>query len=391
MNLNRDDIKKIKELILFTIFVLVLLWNYKMVFSVIGFLVHIISPFVLGAAIAFVLNVPMQFIERNVFCKGKLKEKKWAKKIARPVSFLATLVFVVGIIGLVLFVVFPELANTIVRLGKSLQAFIPQVQEWAIEMFEHNPEIVQAIAEIELKWDQVLGNALDFFQKGAGNVLDSTYAAAKSIVNGLYNFFIAFVFSCYVLLQKEKLSVQVRKILYAFLPRDWTEILLALGSVTHKTFTHFLTGQCTEAIILGGIFLVAMNIFRLPYALLISILLAFTALIPVFGGFIGCFIGAVLIFMESPIQALIFVIMFFVIQQIEGNLIYPHVVGNSVGLPSMWVLVAVTLGASTMGVVGMLIFIPITSVIYTIFKGIVNRRLQEKGIQVKLQKESEKK
>ena len=135
----------------------------------------------------------------------------------------------------------------------------------------------------------------------------------------------------------------------------------------------------------------AMNIFRLPYALLISILLAFTALIPVFGGFIGCFIGAVLIFMESPIQALIFVIMFFVIQQIEGNLIYPHVVGNSVGLPSMWVLVAVTLGASTMGVVGMLIFIPITSVIYTIFKGIVNRRLQEKGIQVKLQKESEKK
>ena len=122
MNLNRDDIKKIKELILFTIFVLVLLWNYKMVFSVIGFLVHIISPFVLGAAIAFVLNVPMQFIERNVFRKGKLKEKKWAKKIARPVSFLATLVFVVGIIGLVLFVVFPELANTIVRLGKSLQA-----------------------------------------------------------------------------------------------------------------------------------------------------------------------------------------------------------------------------------------------------------------------------
>ena len=223
----------------------------------------------------------------------------------------------------------------------------------------------------------VLERFIDFFRSGAGNVLDSTYAAAKSIVSGVYTFFIAFVFACYILLQKEKLSVQVKKLMYAFIPKDWVDILLALGSVTHKTFTSFLTGQCLEAVILGGMFFVVLSIFRIPYALLISVLIAFTALIPIFGAFIGCGVGALLIFMINPIEALVFVVIFLVLQQIEGNFVYPHVVGSSVGLPSIWVLVAVSVGASLMGVVGMLIFIPIVSVIYTLLKGIVNRRLKE--------------
>ena len=170
--------------------------------------------------------------------------------------------------------------------------------------------------------------------------------------------------------------------MYAFLPRDWTEILIALGSVAYKTFSSFLTGQCLEAIILGSMFFVVMTILRLPYALLIAVLIAFTALIPIFGAFIGCAVGALLIFMVNPMQTLIFVVMFLVLQQIEGNFIYPHVVGNSVGLPSIWVLVAVSMGASLMGVVGMLIFIPIVSVVYALLRGIVNRRLKEKNIEV---------
>ena len=166
------------------------------------------------------------------------------------------------------------------------------------------------------------------------------------------------------------------------MPRDWTEIFIALGSVTHKTFSNFLTGQCLEAVILGCMFLVVMTIFRLPYALLISVLIAFMALIPIFGAFVGCAVGALLIFMVEPMKAVFFVVMFLVLQQIEGNFIYPHVVGNSVGLPSIWVLVAVSVGASLMGVVGMLIFIPIVSVVYTMLRGIVNRRLKEKKIEV---------
>jgi len=256
------------------------------------------------------------------------------------------------------------------------------VQTWAIKMFDDNTELVAYIQGLEFEWDKILGNLMDFLKNGAGSVLDTTFAAAKSIVSGVYTFFIAFVFSCYVLLQKEKLSVQVRKLMYAFLPHDWTEIFIALGSVTHKTFSNFLTGQCLEAVILGAMFFVVMTIFRLPYALLIAVLIAFTALIPIFGAFIGCGVGALLIFIISPMKALIFVIVFLVLQQVEGNFIYPHVVGNSVGLPSIWVLAAVTIGASLMGVVGMLIFIPIVSVVYTMLRGIVNRRLKEKKIEI---------
>lgn len=382
MDLNKETIKKIRGLILFTIFILVALWNYKLLFSGIRFLGHVILPFALGGAIAFVLNVPMCFVEEKLFRKTKLAQKKWATKLARPISFILSLLFVLGILTLVIFVVVPQLGNTIMNLGKTLQDFIPQVKVWAIGLFEDNPELVKQIQGLEFEWNEILGNLIDFFKNGAGNVIDSTYAAAKSIVSGISTFFIAFVFSCYVLLQKEKLAVQVKKLMYAFMPRDWTEILIALGSVTHKTFTSFLTGQCLEAVILGGMFLVVMSILGLPYALLISVLIAFTALIPIFGAFIGCGVGALLIFMVDPMKALIFVVLFLVLQQIEGNFIYPHVVGNSVGLPSIWVLVAVSMGASLMGIVGMLIFIPIVSVVYTILRGIVNRRLKEKKIEI---------
>lgn len=367
--------KKIRGLILFTIFVLVLLWNYKMIFSAISFLWKVILPFVVGGAIAFVLSVPMNFFEKKLFGKAKETGKKWAEKFARPLSFLVTLATVIGVIAIVMLVVIPELGNTIMNLGKTIQEFVPEVQVWAIRMFQDNEEVVDWIKGMNFKWDEILSNSIDFLKNGAGSVIDSTYEAAKSIISGVATFFIAFVFACYVLLQKEKLGVQVKKLMQAFMPEDWRNILLALGGVVHKTFTNFLTGQCLEAVILGLLFLVVMAIFRMPYALLISVLIAFTALIPIFGAFIGCAVGALLIFMISPVKALIFIIMFLVLQQIEGNFIYPHVVGNSVGLPSIWVLVAVTLGANLMGLVGMLIFIPLVSVIYTMLRGIVNRRL----------------
>lgn len=206
-------------------------------------------------------------------------------------------------------------------------------------------------------------------------MLGSTVEVAKNVVSGMTTFFIAFVFSCYVLLQKEKLNVQVRKLMTAFMPEDWKNICLAFASVTYKTFSNFLAGQCLEAVILGGMFFIVMTFMNMPYVLLISVLIAFTALIPMFGAFIGCGVGAFLIFMVNPTKALIFIIVFLVLQQIEGNFVYPHVVGNSVGLPSIWVLVAVSVGGSLMGLVGMLIFIPLMSVVYTILRGIVNRRL----------------
>jgi predicted PurR-regulated permease PerM len=375
MKLDKDNIKKIRGLILFTIFVLVVLWNYELVFDAIGFLWGVILPFVIGGAIAFVVKIPMNFFEDKIFGKAKEKEKKWALKTARPLSLILTLLVVFGIIGIVGLVVVPELGRTIMNLGKTVQDFIPVAKEWALKFFDDNEKAVKMISNFEIKWDSILKNSLDFLKSGATSVLGSTYEAAKSIINGVTTFFIAFVFACYILVQKEKLSEQVKKLMVAFLPEDWNGILLALGTAVNKSFTNFFTGQCLEAVIIGLMFLITLAIFKMPYALLVSVLIMFTALIPLFGAFIGCFVGALLIFMVSPVKALIFVVIFLVLQQIEGNFIYPHVVGNSVGLPSIWVLVAVTIGANLMGIVGMLIFIPLVSVVYTLLRGIVNRRL----------------
>lgn len=281
-----------------------------------------------------------------------------------------------------MFIVIPELTSTIANVGVTIQREIPELLAYAEELFQNNEEIVQWIESIEFNWNKIFEGMVGFFTTGAGSVMDSTFAVARTIVNGVTTFAIGFIFACYILLQKERLHVQVKKIGYAFMPKDWVEIIAAISSMAYKTFSHFLTGQCVEAVILGTMFFIAMTIFRMPYALLVGVLIAFTALIPIFGAFIGCVVGAVLIFMVSPMQALMFVILFFVLQQIEGNLIYPHVVGNSVGLPSIWVLVAVSIGGSLMGILGMLIFIPMVSVVYSLFRGIVNRRLERRNIKV---------
>lgn len=382
MDLNKENIKKIRGLIVFTILILVALWNYKMLFAAVGFLGNVILPFAIGGGIAFILNVPMNFIERNFFKKTKFGKTKYGKKIARPASFILALLFVTALLAVIVLGVVPELGSTVMNIGKTLQEVAPKAEAWAIQFVGDNQELVNLIQELEFEWDKIFTNIIGFFKNGAGSVLGTTFEAAKNIVSGVSTFFIAFVFACYILLQKEKLKVQVRKVMYAFLPRDWTEILLALGSVTYKTFSSFLTGQCLEAVILGSMFLLVMTIFQMPYALLIAVLIGFTALIPIFGAFIGCAVGALLIFMVNPMQAVGFIIMFLILQQVEGNFIYPHVVGNSVGLPAMWVLVAVSVGSSLMGIVGMLIFIPIMSVFYIILRGIVNRRLKEKNIKV---------
>ena len=380
MELNRETIKKIKGLILFTAPVVVCLWKYENALAVLGYIFHIFFPFILGGAIAFVLNVPMNFVERHLFPQERMEKKPVLQKLARPVSMLLVLFSVIGVIVLVMFVLVPQLAETFSNLGQSIQEFIPKVQDWAEEIFHGNREIMAWVNNLEFDWNKIMNTGIDFLTNGAGSLLDSTITAAKSIVSGVSRFFIAFVFAIYVLLQKEKLGIQAKKVLFAFVRKGRAEATLEVLSLTYSTFSSFLTGQCVEAIILGSMFVLSMTILRLPYALLIGIVIAFTALIPIFGAFIGCALGAFLIFIVSPVKAMIFIILFLVLQQIEGNLIYPHVVGNSVGLPSIWVLAAVSVGGSLMGVVGMLIFIPVVSVLYALFREIVYLKLKQRKI-----------
>lgn len=379
MELSAEVVKKIKGLIVFTAIVVACLWKYEDVLKIVVFIFNVTLPFILGGAIAFGLNVPMSFIQRHLFSEERTK-KPMFKKLARPVSMALVLVAVIGVIALVMFVLIPQLGRTFSNLGQSIQDFIPKVQMWVNDMFHGNKEIMEWVNKLEFDWDKVMSTGINFLSNGAGSVLDSTITAAKSIVSSITTFFIAFVFAIYILLQKEKLGIQSKKVLFAFVRKGRAEAVLEVLSLTYNTFSSFLTGQCVEAVILGSMFVVAMTILRLPYALLSGIVIAFTALIPIFGAFIGCAVGAFLIFMVDPMKAIVFVVLFLILQQIEGNFIYPHVVGNSVGLPSIWVLAAVSVGGSLMGVVGMLIFIPIVSVVYALFREIVYLKLQQRGI-----------
>ena len=382
MNLDKETMKKLRGLIVFTIVILILLWKYETVLGWFGYLFGIIFPFLLGGAIAFILNVPMSFLEEKLFQNKRWKENKHVKRLARPVSMVLTILLVFGIVVLVMFVVVPELGKTFLSLGTSISDFVPRAQRWLDKLFVDNKEVLAWLEELNMDWDKIINSIVGFFRSSAGNVLNSTVSAATGIVSGVATFVIAFVFACYILLQKEKLNIQIRKVMFAYLPQNRVEWTLDICSLTYRTFSSFLTGQCLEALILGAMFFIVMTIIRMPYALLVGILIAFTALIPIFGAFIGCFIGTFLILMVDPLQALVFVIMFLVLQQIEGNLIYPKVVGNSVGLPSIWVLAAVSIGGSLLGVVGMLIFIPIVSVIYSLLRRDVYKRLDKKQIKI---------
>lgn len=380
MELSRETIKKIRGLIVFTTVIILCLWNYENAFSILRFIFHVTFPFVLGGAIAFVLNVPMNFVERHLFRPEKIKKSSFLKKIARPASMLLVLFLVFGVLALIMFVLIPRLGRTFANLDESIKEFVPRLQEWAAPFFYDNKEIMGWLSNIKLDWNQIMDMGLDFFRNGAGNVLDSAITVARNIVSGIATFFIAFAFAIYVLMQKEKLRRQAKTVLFAFVRKGRAEAALEVFSLTYQTFSGFLTGQCVEALILGSMFVAAMTVLQLPYALLIGILIGFTALIPIFGAFIGCIVGAFLIFIEDPIKALIFIALFLILQEIEGDLIYPHVVGKSVGLPSIWVLAAVSIGASLMGVVGMLIFIPIVSVIYALFREIVLIKLKQRHI-----------
>ena len=380
--MDKKQMKSIMLLILFTVMLYVGLQNIDVVLGVLGTMIGLVFPFILGGGIAFVLNVPMSFLERNIFGRGRLKDSRRAAKAARPVSLILALLLVILIIMIAGFVILPELGSTVMGLGKGIETGIRNLQIWIDSTFQNNSAIVEWANSLEIEPQKMVDSIMGVLQNGVNNILSSAVTVTVGIANTAMNASIAFVFACYILIQKEKLMIQAKKALFALLPEKTVEYLLHVCTLANNTFSRFVTGQCIEAVILGTMFFVAMTVFQFPYAMLVGVLIAFTALIPIFGAFIGCVISALLILLVSPMKALLFLILFLVLQQIEGNLIYPHVVGGSVGLPSVWVLVAVTVGGSLMGVAGMLIFIPLVSVIYALFREWMYKSLKKKGVQV---------
>ncbi len=415
MYINKRSMKRLILVIFISIIFFLVMKNLGLLAGELGKVVAVFSPFILGAGIAFLINVPMVKLEYWLFdrwlygkkpkeerekpkkferekglCgkdfkrlfKGKFKGfgRKLAISCKRPISMLLTFILVVGLFAVMLYLIVPQLANTIREVADNLPAAVNKVQYW-IENHADTIEYFKSYSnKLSINWDEMAGKASQYLQDFAKGLLNSSIATASSIVSGLVSFFLGLIFAIYLLLQKEKLNRQGKQIIYGAIPEKVADGCMYTLSLTHRTFSKFIAGQCLEACILGLMFAVTMPLFKLPYVILLSFIIGFLNLIPYVGAFMGLIIGALLVAMEDPHQAVIFIVLFLILQQIEANLIYPIVVGNSVGLPSIWVLVAITIGGSVAGVVGMILFIPLFSVLYTMIVFYVKRALEKKDI-----------
>ncbi len=385
-----------------------LLQKLSVVGAAIKVIFGIMSPIFIGFIIAFVLNLPMRGLERLWDCcelgirrfvvkrkrKAANKKKpsepvtpeesievnvgKISRVLRRPVCLLVSIVIIFAILAAVVALVLPEIGKTIMLLVDGVSAWFEKVRVWCIQYAEEYPLVYEAIMELNIDWEATTKSLLGLIGTGTLGIVGNTFAGIFSAFGGVINFVIALIFAIYVLFSKETLAKQIKRVFRAFLPEKVNRTVLHIAETAHGIFCAFVTGQCVEAVILGSLCAIGMLIFQFPYAAMIGVLVGVTALIPVVGAFIGAGVGAFLILMIDPFQALMFVLFIVILQQIEGNVIYPKVVGNSVGLPAMWVLAAVTVGGGIGGIIGMLFAVPTASVVYTLLREATDKRLKKK-------------
>ena len=376
---TRKDIIIIISYIALVIFALV---NFSKIFTFLGKVISIFSPFLLGIILAFVLNVLNNFIEKKIF--GKIKPSKIWNKIKRPLCITLSLILVFLTIFFVMNLLIPQLKNSASLFTDTLPAYKEDIIG-ILNKFDIDESTVNKVGEYLDNFGKVI---TDYIKGNSKDVITVTTEVATSVVNIISKGIITLVFAIYMIAQKETLSRQINKVMKAYLKPKTINKINTVGTLANKTFSNFVTGQCLEALIFGSLVFVGMLIFRFPYASTIGVLLGFTALIPIFGAFIGTAIGFILIMMVSPVKAILFVVFIIVLQQIEGNLIYPRVVGKSIGLPGMWVLLSVTVGGSIGVILGMLIATPLCSLLYALFTKVVNDRLKSNKIVTKVKEKA---
>ena len=383
MDLSRNTKRFLLALSAFTVALVLCVRHVAAIGSFLGGVLATLSPFIVGACLAFILSVPMHLFDKLLSHRNKKGNPLLGPAPRRIVSLVLAILLVLLLIVLFSIIVLPELANTISSLAVSIMHFVPVAQEWVsvlLEKLADYPEVHDAIASMIPDLNKLASSIIALVQKYAGTAAASVVSGISAIFGSVTDVIVSCVFAVYVLLQKETLSRQCKKLVYAFLPRTFCDETLSVARLTHRTFFSYVTIQCTEAVILGALCFVGMLIFRFPYALVISIIMTFCALIPIYGAIFSCVIGALLVLIENPMQAIGFVVFILVLQQIETNLIYPRVVSTSINLPPMWVLLAVTVGGGLFGIPGMLIAVPITSICYTLLGQKTHRLLAVRGI-----------
>ena len=374
MEQDKKDIKKWFKIISFALIGLLIVNNFSVVTGFVAKFFDIISPFVVGAALAFILNIPMKFFESK-FSKITFKKgKKLNKNLIRIISLLLAIIVIGFIISLIVNLILPEIINIIKLLVENSPKYMNEIKNFALDITTNMPEIRDSIKNININNE----NMQEQIKTIATNVLTFSVSFAGNVIGSIVDAIVSLVFAIYILTGKDKLKEQSKRIVYAYFDKTKAEGILEFGRTARRIFKNFITGQCLEACILGSLSIVGMFILDIPYAVPIGVLIGVTALVPIVGAFIGISVGAVLILSVEPVKVLTFLVFILILQQIEGNLIYPKVVGDSVGLPGIWVLVAVAVGGDLFGLVGMLLGLPVASVIYTLIKDNVNKRLDHK-------------
>lgn len=344
------------------------LHNLDRVLSFISRAISLIMPLLLGFGFAIILNVPLKFFERHLFPRSK---KPFLTSIRRPVAFIISLIVIFGIIIGIVFLVVPELSHAVQVIAQSIMDIARTLGSMSAEEFEALPF---GSFLLDMDWNKILDSAESWLKNQSGDIVDKAFDTIGSLIGGVFDFFISFVFAIYILFGKDKLKKQAVRIINAWLPKKFGTWLIHASYVASVNLRNFISGQFIEAIIIGVLCFIGMVILKLPYALMISVIVGVTALIPVVGAFIGTIVGCFTILTVDPLKAVIFLIFLLILQQLEGNLIYPRVMGSRVNLPGMWILAAVTVGGALAGPAGMLLSVPFAATVFMLFKEATEKR-----------------
>lgn len=376
MDSNKDKLRKVSKWIIAIaaacIVIYLTLRNIGPVSDAAMWLVNLASPLIIGFFIALVLNVPMRFFESFMWPKAT---KKFPNAIRRPLAYLMSLILILGILVGVVWLIIPELVNAFRVLADSTIQLLKEMQQRQL-----SGETASLPFGITVDWNGIVRTIESWIRTQSGNIVNVAVDTLSSLAGGVINGVFAFIFSIYILFSKETLKKQACRILRAWAPKVYGEKIIHATSVANRVFRNFVSGQTLESIILGTLCTIGMLILQLPYAPMVGALVGVASLIPVVGAFIGAGIGAFMIFMESPIQSLVFIIFIIALQQIEGNLIYPRVMGTKINLPPIWVLAAVTIGGAFAGPLGILLGIPFASTVYELAKEATRNREKKLGI-----------
>jgi len=367
---KKMDMRIVKYMLLAAALILGILYC-EVILSGIGSLWGIVTPLVLGGVFAYVLNIVMRMLEKHYFPGS---HKAIVQKSRRPVCMVLSIILIVLVFALILLLVVPELGKAFMIIGQAIPVYYQQVLNWIMANADYFPVIEEELANLKIDWSALGDSVWNYLKAGVGGLLNSTFSIVGSMFGAIVNFIISLIFCLYILSSKEKLGGQFRRLVHAYVPKKWADRGWRVLKTADATFSSFIVGQCTEAVILGSLCTACMLIFRFPYAPMIGAFIGVTALIPVVGAYLGAAVGAFMILTVDPMKALLFLVFILILQQIEGNVIYPKVVGSSIGLPGMWVLAAVTVGSGLMGVVGMLLGVPTAATVYKLLAQDVRKK-----------------